>query len=69
MIGLIIARNILEHKAAGHAIAFRDGGQNQQWENFCARIYEKLSVLAPLREICIDPCLIGLRIYYGFFSA
>ena len=46
MIGLIIAWYIREGKAACHAIAFSDGGQNSQRKNFCARIYEELSVLA-----------------------
>ena len=69
MIGLIIARYILERKAACRAIALATADNTRKTKNFCARIYEKLSGLASLREICIDSCLIGLRIYYGFFPS
>ena len=72
MIGLIIAQNILARKTACRAIDFSDGGQCLQThntENFCAKIYEKLSILVSLREIYIDSCLVWLRLYYGIFSA
>jgi hypothetical protein len=72
MIGLIIAQYMLARKTACRAIAFSDGGQclqTRKTKNFYATIYEKLSALASLCEICIDSCLIWLRLYYGIFSA
>jgi len=71
MIGLIIARYILARKTACRAIAFSDGGQcwqTRKTKNFCARIYEKLGVFAPLGEIWFDSRFIWLRRYYWIFS-